>query len=303
MEGLLKHPIYEEVIDSFGANTKFFGPQINGGDKIVALYGGTFDPPHNEHLQCALKLYNCASIDKIIITVSSGKSKPNASPPQIRYELTKMMLTEILESNPSRPTELQNFITTPEKNDSKIDLRYEGEETAITITQLRTEFPEHKVIFVYGSDYNIRPGTNNITPLNGWASDKYPKDFFRGITQLQMPRPEGAISSSKIRQNINELITKLALTQENLNDKIKENVDYLDKFVTDNQMNLIILKNYIFYKIQGIQSGGYNKHKSNKHKSTEHKSIKHKSIKHKSIKHKSTKHKSVKHKSIKRKSL
>jgi len=274
MEGLPKHPIYEEVIkpNSFGANTNFFGPQINEGDKIVALYGGTFDPPHNEHLQCVLKLYNCASIDKIIITVSSGKSKPNASPSQIRYELTKMMLTEILGSNPSRPTEFKNFITTPEKNNSIIDLRYEAAETATTITELRTEFPEHKVIFVYGSDYNKRPGTNNITPLNGWAGN-FPISFFQGITQLQMPRPEGAISSSSIRENIKKLITELDFTKDNINDKIKENYDNLNTFATENQMLPLVLKHYLFYKskINSMQSGGYVKHKSNKHKSIKHK--------------------------------
>ena len=289
MESQAEHQIYNEIIkpEFFGLDAKFYGPRINEGEKIVALYGGTFDPPHNEHLECALKLYMCSSIDKIIITVSSGKSKPNASSKEVRYELAKMMIiTGILGMNPSRPTEFPEFISNPTKNSSKIDLRPEGEETAITITQLRTEFPEHKVIFVYGSDYNIRSGSNNITPLNSWASDKYPKDFFRGITQLQMPRPEGAISSSSIRKNIDELINKSQLTKENIKDYFHS--ETLNKFAVDNQMNPAIVNQYLFNKLNlSTQSGGYVKHKSIKHKSIKHKSVKHKSVKHKSIKHKS----------------
>ena len=106
----------------------------------IALYGGSFNPPHLGHAEAAYTVYEELKPDKLLII-------PDNIPPHKEME----------EGCPSAEERLElcrlAFAEVPGAEVSDIEVRREGRSyTADTVEQLRAEYPEDELILVMGTD-------------------------------------------------------------------------------------------------------------------------------------------------------
>ena len=106
----------------------------------IALYGGSFNPPHLGHAEAAYTVYEELKPDKLLII-------PDNIPPHKEME----------EGCPSAEERLElcrlAFAEIPGAEVSDIEVRREGRSyTADTVEQLRAEYPEDELILVMGTD-------------------------------------------------------------------------------------------------------------------------------------------------------
>lgn len=106
----------------------------------IALYGGSFNPIHNGHINTAIELINNFKFDKLMFM-------PNASPPhkntvKLPYDERMDMLKAALAECQDLPLE----ISTAEQDSSIAHYTYE------TLTELRKEHPNDRFAFIMGMD-------------------------------------------------------------------------------------------------------------------------------------------------------
>lgn len=106
----------------------------------IALFGGSFNPPHRGHVEAAKTVLRELQPDKLLIMPANmppHKELDGSSPSaQDRLELTRLAFSE-----------LQNTEVTD------LELRREGKSyTAITVEELRKEYPEDELMLVMGTD-------------------------------------------------------------------------------------------------------------------------------------------------------
>ena len=106
----------------------------------IALYGGSFNPPHLGHAEAAYTVYEELKPDKLLII-------PDNIPPHKEME----------EGCPSAEERLElcrlAFAEIPGAEVSDIEVRREGRSyTADTVELLRAQYPEAELILVMGTD-------------------------------------------------------------------------------------------------------------------------------------------------------
>lgn len=106
----------------------------------IAIYGGSFNPPHLGHLEAATAVCEELKPDKLLIipdNIPPHKDMDADSPsPEARLELCRL-----------------NFAGLPNVEISDMELRRQGKSyTAQTIEQLRAEYPADELLLVVGSD-------------------------------------------------------------------------------------------------------------------------------------------------------
>ena len=106
----------------------------------IALYGGSFNPPHLGHAEAAYTVYEELKPDKLLIipaNIPPHKEMEEGCPSaEERLELCRLAFAEI-----------------PGAEVSDIEVRREGRSyTADTVEQLRAEYPEDELILVMGTD-------------------------------------------------------------------------------------------------------------------------------------------------------
>lgn len=174
--------------------------------KRLAIFGGTFNPPHIGHLklaECALKSLNA---DKIIFMTAGNpphKNSENYLSGNIRYEMVKLLISD-----------KQNYIA------SDFEIKKDGPSyTAYTLSELRIMYPECELCFIIGLDsfYNLekwyKPDVifkNAViaVSLRGGVNSAlfekkrvyYEKKFNARFEFISMPQID--ISSSQIRLKI-----------------------------------------------------------------------------------------------------
>lgn len=106
--------------------------------EIIALFGGTFDPVHNGHLETVKALqtdYNLNSVRWLLSAKPPHKESTGANTPQ-----RLAMLDLALESEPSMMSD-------------DTEIKREGPSyTVLTLEQLREEFPEASLVLIIGAD-------------------------------------------------------------------------------------------------------------------------------------------------------
>ena len=106
--------------------------------KKIGLFGGTFDPVHNGHIEIAKSFLSSNFIDELWILLTPFPPHKSAEfnvTYSCRYEMLKCAFRDI---NCSILT-IENELSTPSY-------------TFRTIKHLKTEFPDHKFFFCMGED-------------------------------------------------------------------------------------------------------------------------------------------------------
>ena len=105
----------------------------------LGVMGGTFDPIHHGHLVAASEVQSLFELDEVVF-VPTGipwqKDEREVSPAEDRYLMTVIATA----SNPRFST-------------SRVDIdRRAPTFTVDTLTDLRTQFPDHEMFFITGAD-------------------------------------------------------------------------------------------------------------------------------------------------------
>ena len=105
----------------------------------IGVMGGTFDPVHHGHLVAASEVAHDFTLDEVIFVPTGEpyqKEHRKVSPAEDRYLMTVIATA----SNPRFST-------------SRVDIdRRTPTFTVDTLTDLRTQFPDHEMFFITGAD-------------------------------------------------------------------------------------------------------------------------------------------------------
>lgn len=134
----------------------------------IAVYGGSFNPPHLGHVEAALTVYNVIQPDRLFIIPASippHKALAEGSPSaEERFFLTQLA-----------------FFSVPDAEVLDIELFREGRcYTADTVEGLRKVFPDDELMFAMGTDMFLSFET--------WYKFRY---LLENLTLLPMPRNDG----------------------------------------------------------------------------------------------------------------
>ena len=133
----------------------------------VGIYGGTFDPPHNAHINLARFALAKLSLDLIYIVPAKGhalKNNEGITPAEIRFELVKSAFADEEKIRVSR-------------------IELDGPETSYTIATLE-QFAEYENLGQTELYYLI--GADNMMELHLW---KEPDRIFNLATLVVLRRP------------------------------------------------------------------------------------------------------------------
>ena len=106
----------------------------------IAMFGGSFNPPHLGHVEAARSVVDCVKPDRLLIMptfVSPHKVMADDTPtPEVRAELCRIAFAGI-----------------PEAEVSDLEMRREGKSyTADTLAQLKEMYPNDDLVLIMGTD-------------------------------------------------------------------------------------------------------------------------------------------------------
>ncbi len=106
----------------------------------IALFGGSFNPPHVGHVEAAKSVMKALHPDKLLVMptlISPHKEMAeDTPPPEVRAELCRLAFGEI-----------------PQAEISDLEMRREGKSyTADTLQQLHELYPDDEIVLVMGTD-------------------------------------------------------------------------------------------------------------------------------------------------------
>ena len=106
----------------------------------IALFGGSFNPPHLGHVEAARSVVDCLQPDRLLIMptcISPHKVMADDTPaPEVRAELCRIAFAEI-----------------PQAEVSDLEMKREGKSyTADTLVQLHEMYPEDELVLIMGTD-------------------------------------------------------------------------------------------------------------------------------------------------------
>lgn len=118
----------------------------------IALFGGTFDPPHIGHVQVIAGLLNSRMFDAVWVVPSGERRDKIAAAKAVeRLKMTELLLEEYFASSP----EVVLF-------SGQIDGTLEDSSTIALLDYLRSSYPEHSFTCVIGADL--------LSELRTWVS-------------------------------------------------------------------------------------------------------------------------------------
>jgi len=186
----------------------------------IAIYGGSFNPPHTGHVEAARSVYEQLRPDKFLIiptNVSPHQAMDDNSPqPTDRLEMCRIAFGDI-----------------PGVEISDMEIRREGKSyTATTIEELRKDYPEDEICLVMGTDmflsfrswYRYQYLIDNVTlaVLSREAYDTYEIEQFKVELEKEnnarveiIPHQVLPMSSTEIRERL-----RLGLGSELLPDQV-----------------------------------------------------------------------------------
>lgn len=152
--------------------------------KRIAIYGGTFNPPHMGHVTAAMGVQKELQMDKLIIMpawLSPGKEQREGDPlPEERLEMCRL-----------------SFQSVPCCEVSDIEIkRAEKSYTADTIEELRRMYPDAEMTLIVGSDM--------LAHLPKWAKVE---TIFRECSLAVLVRPDVKVEDVRNRAAELELLS------------------------------------------------------------------------------------------------
>lgn len=107
----------------------------------IGVFGGTFDPVHNGHINAFVEAYIALNLDQVIIVptfVSPFKNEANSSDHD-RLEMLKLAV------------EPYDFVRIDTSELEKGEVTY----TFDTLTSLKNQYPEDELFFIIGTDHYL----------------------------------------------------------------------------------------------------------------------------------------------------
>ena len=166
----------------------------------VGLFGGTFNPLHNAHLQvakCALEQYELSEIVFIPNGIPPHKERVDGVDKEARYEMVRRAVAP-----------------TPEFSVSRIEVDREGPSYTIdTIRALKDDYPQG-MCFIVGADRLLNIGTWRephellrsvpfvIAPRSGFSLDAFDVSPFQEATIVPLEMKDVDLSSSGLRAKV-----------------------------------------------------------------------------------------------------
>ena len=191
---------------------------------IIAVFGGSFNPPLNSHFSLAEEILNeVQNVDKILfVPVSTNYEKPNLISNEHRYNMLKL----ICDKN-------ERFDV------SNIELVQEKQlHTYETLKILQEQYPENELIFVIGTD--------NLRELYWWGNIEILLSEFRCLV------------IARNDDNIDEIIESQDILKNHKNSFIRYNqqirsnasASYVRKCLSENKYARYLLPNDIYEYIE-----------------------------------------------------
>ncbi|MBS3812382.1 nicotinate-nucleotide adenylyltransferase [Candidatus Bipolaricaulota bacterium] len=165
----------------------------------VGLFGGTFDPIHNAHLEVAKNAIEQVNLDEVIFIPSKNPPHKNSRgvlDAVLRYEMVGLAVEdyEVLEV-------------------SGVEIEREGPSYTIdTIKKMKEDLPE--IVFIVGADNLINIDTWKqpeelldscpfvIAPRGGYKKSDFHEEIFQGADLRFLDMDEISISSTEIRERV-----------------------------------------------------------------------------------------------------
>jgi nicotinate-nucleotide adenylyltransferase len=123
--------------------------------KKLAIFGGTFDPPHNGHILSISNILNSALVDEVML-VPSGDGRYDKKPIASAKDRKEMLRLVVESEFTNDPRLYLNF--------TQIDNLADKAYTIDLLDSIKAKHPEHKLFFVIGSD--------NIESIKSWRSSE-----------------------------------------------------------------------------------------------------------------------------------
>ncbi|MCL2610363.1 MAG: nicotinate-nucleotide adenylyltransferase [Defluviitaleaceae bacterium] len=208
--------------------------------KKIAIFGGSFDPIHNGHLQIISQIKEDLHIDELII-IPTGENplKQKRTPKEHRFNMVKLSAHCY--------------------NVSDIEVKREGLSFSCdTVAEIKKQYPESQLLFVIGSDI--------LRQLEKWEGFDKLKELvtFLIVTrqgyELKIPKninyrilkiPHLEISSTKIRELVSDKKQFSHLVPKEAYDYIIENNLYKSDFSQN-------IYKYAYEKIKNLKEKRYN---------------------------------------------
>lgn len=170
--------------------------------KLIGIFGGSFDPIHNGHLEVAKAALTQCGLDEVWLMVSPEnplKADCKKTPEQIRLEIARIATEEFIKENPG----LEGHIKVCDFEFSLPRPSY----TYLTLRKLSEAFPDFQFQWIVGGD-NLRSLSKWKNPdeiIKEYGLIVYPRDtefndsIPPGVTILK-DLPLMDVSSTRIRQ-------------------------------------------------------------------------------------------------------
>ncbi|MCB0330058.1 MAG: nicotinate (nicotinamide) nucleotide adenylyltransferase [Bdellovibrionales bacterium] len=172
--------------------------------KAIALFGGSFDPPHNGHVLTITHLLNSEIVDEVwVIPSGDGRyDKKSVAKGEDRLALLQLLHEQVFDNNPRiRVLDIQ------------LQRQFENSYAIELIDYFRAEGEKRPFFFVVGTD--------NVSTLSSW------KDFERlqnEVTFLVIPRLGEELSVELppyVRRLTDTRLASFSLSSTDLRDKLK----------------------------------------------------------------------------------
>ncbi len=166
----------------------------------VGLFGGTFNPLHNAHLEVARTALNQYELSRIIFIpngIPPHKGKVLGGDKEARYEMVRLAIESI-----------------PEFDVSRIEIDRDGPSYTIdTIRALKEDYPQG-ICFIVGADRLLKLDTWKephellrsvpfvIAPRSGVSLDVFDVSPFREAVIVPLEMDDVDLSSSALRERI-----------------------------------------------------------------------------------------------------
>ncbi|MFH1729693.1 MAG: nicotinate (nicotinamide) nucleotide adenylyltransferase [Pseudomonadota bacterium] len=196
-----------------------------GGGKNIAIFGGSFDPPHMGHLFVSLYVYTCFNIDEtwILPCFSHPLEKKYSSSYNDRLKMCKLAFSN-LKKNKIKVLDTERKLASSDKKNYTID----------TVQYLKKQNSNNEFYLIIGDDilneaykwkdFEQLSKLVNIILIKRHLKIKKRNENFTNFA-LQMPK----VSSSNIRELIFENIEIDGLVCNEVKKYIKEKKLYLKK--------------------------------------------------------------------------
>ena len=141
----------------------------------IALYGGSFDPPHLGHVITITAVLNSGQVDEVwLVPTGLHPDKASHASPESRKQMVAVMLATMFGSK------VPVFLNT-----TQINRPWQPSTTADLVQEIERRYPEHEFRFVIGSDL--------VTEIPKWHQAEtlmLRERFFLVVPRLGDPLPE-----------------------------------------------------------------------------------------------------------------